>query len=140
MPHVAPAEGRNEPFLDLATVGSAMMAAAEGGTARVALVGSPSLRVALVGSPSLRVVLLRWAAGFATLEHHHPRAEEIFLVLEGRAEFTIAGRAPRLVGPGELVLARRGERHAICVPGDAGELLLLAAVAPNEDAPDETVE
>ncbi len=129
MPHVSPGEGRDEPFQDLEAIARVMVAAADG-----------TARSALVGTPALRVVLLRWPAGFATVEHHHPRAEEIFLVLEGRAEFTIAGGPARVVEPGELVLARRGERHAIRVPGDAGELLLLAAVAPNEDAPDETVE
>jgi quercetin dioxygenase-like cupin family protein len=129
MPHVAPDEGLNRSFAALADIGSAMGVEPGGGPARVAL----------VGSPGLRVVLLRWPPGFATVPHHHPHAEEVFLVLEGRATFIIGSAPPRLVEPGVLVLARRGERHAIEVPDDV-ELLLLAAVAPNEDRADETLE
>ncbi len=129
MPHVAPDEGLNRSFAALADIVSAMGAEP---------VGAPA-RVALVGSPGLRVVLLRWPPGFATVAHRHPHADEIFLVLEGRARFIIGSAPPRLVEPGVLVLARRGERHAIEVPDDV-ELLLLAAVAPNEDRADETIE
>ncbi len=43
------------------------------------------------------------------------------------------------MGPGELVLALRGVRHVIRV-GPGGPTTLLAAVAPNEDRPDETIE
>ena len=97
-------------------------------------------RVGLTGEPGIRVVLLCWAPGSATVPHHHPGAEEVFLVVEGRARFGIEGRPEREVGPGELVVARRGERHWIAVPEDAPELVLLAAVAPNEDRRDEAVE
>jgi quercetin dioxygenase-like cupin family protein len=91
-----------------------------------------------VGTPGLRVVLLHWPVGFVTVPHVHPSAEEIFQVLRGRAVFTI-GSAPDLeVGPGEFMFARRGVQHCIGVLGDA-PLTLLAAVAPNEDRPDETI-
>lgn len=66
-------------------------------------------------------------------------AEEIFQVLRGRAAFTIGDDPEREVGQGKFLLARRGVPHAIRVPG--GEwLLLLAAVAPNEDRADETID
>lgn len=126
MPYVSKAEGLNLAFLDMAALRDRM--------------GAPPWRSALVGAPRLRVVLVRWPPGYATVPHHHPRAEEVFLVVEGLAVFTIGGEAERIVGPGQLVLAGRGERHAIRVPDDGGDLVLLAAVAPNQDLPDETVE
>jgi hypothetical protein len=38
------------------------------------------------------------------------------------------------------MLAERGVRHAIRVPPEGEPLVLLAAVAPNEDVRDETIE
>ena len=99
----------------------------------------PNMIACLVGTPALRVLLLCWPGGFATVPHVHPAAEEIFLVIGGRALFTIGDEPEREVGPGAFMFARRGIRHAIRVP-DGEPLLLLASVAPNEDRPDETVE
>jgi quercetin dioxygenase-like cupin family protein len=126
MPYVTVAEGLNQAFLDL-------------GSLRERTDAAP-WRTALVGMPGLRVVLQRWPPGFATVPHHHPGAEEIFLVIDGQARFTIGDRPERTVGPGELMLAQRGERHSIRVPEDGRDLVLLAAVAPNEDVPNETIE
>jgi quercetin dioxygenase-like cupin family protein len=126
MPYVTPAEGLNSPFLDL--------------DALPGRPDEPSWRVALVGTPGLRVVLVRWEPGFATVPHHHPHAEEIFLVLEGRALFTVGDEPEREVSPGQLVFAERGTWHAIRVPLGGAPVTLLAAVAPNEDEPDETIE
>ena len=126
MPYLPSADALNEAFVQLDALGDRT--------------GPTPWRAALVGTPRLRVVVLRWPAGFATIPHHHPGADEIFLVLEGRALFAIGGEPERSVGPGELVLASRGRRHAIRVPDDVAGLVLLAAVAPNEDVPDETIE
>jgi mannose-6-phosphate isomerase-like protein (cupin superfamily) len=125
MPFVAPGEAHDLPFLDLESV------------AREA--GPPPWRICLVGTPGLRVVLLRWPAGYSTVPHYHPAAEEIFQVVSGRAVFTIGDDSEREVGPGQFMLARRGVQHGIRVVGD-GPLTLLAAVAPNEDRPQETIE
>jgi quercetin dioxygenase-like cupin family protein len=125
VPFVAPGEALDGPLQDLAAIAAEQ--------------GPPPWRVCLVGTPGLRVVLLRWPPGHATVLHRHPHAEETFEVLSGRAIFTI-GDAPEVeVGPGAFLLAMRGVPHAIRVAGDE-PLLLLAAVAPNEDRPDETVE
>lgn len=102
--------------------------------------GEPPWRRCLVGTPGLRVVLLAWPAGYKTIPHVHPAAEEIFSVVRGRALFTIGRDPEREVGPGSLLLAARGVRHAIRVPDGREPLLLLAAVAPNEDRADETIE
>lgn len=125
MPYVAEGEANDLPFQDLQVLADAQ--------------GSPPARTCLVGTPALRVVLLHWPPGFATVPHVHPAAEEIFQVIRGRACFTIGDEPEREVGPGELMLARRGTRHAIRVPLGA-PLTLLAAVAPNVDWSDETVE
>ena len=125
MPFVGPGEALDLPFVDLEAVARDL--------------GPPPARACLVGTPRLRVVLLRWPPGFVSRPHRHPWAEEIFIVLDGRAVFEIGDEPAREVGPGELVLALRDVRHAIRVP--AGEpATILAAVAPNEDRPDETVE
>jgi quercetin dioxygenase-like cupin family protein len=97
-------------------------------------------RLALVGTAGLRLTYHGFPAGFSTVPHRHPHAEEIFTVLSGRALFTIGDEPEREVGPGELVLALRGVRHLIRVAEGAGPMIMLAAVAPNEDRPDETIE
>jgi quercetin dioxygenase-like cupin family protein len=101
--------------------------------------GPPPWRSVLVGTDLMRVVLLHWPPGHSTEPHRHPRADETFLVLRGRAVFTI-GDAPEVtVGPGAFLIARQGVRHTIRVPLD-DPLTLLASVSPNEDLPDETIE
>lgn len=125
MPHVAEGEALDRSFVDL--------------HALAAELGPAPWRACLVGTAGLRVVLLHWPAGYATVPHLHPGAEEIFEVIRGRAAFTIGDEPEREVGPGEFILALRGVRHAIRIPND-GPALLLAAVGPNEDRADETVE
>ncbi len=125
MPFVAEGEALGRPFTDLDAIADEQ--------------GPPPWRVCLVGTSGLRVVLLHWPPGFATVAHIHPHAEETFEVLRGRAAFEIGDEAAREVGPGTFTLAPRGVRHAIRVAGDE-PLLMLAAVAPNEDRPDETIE
>jgi quercetin dioxygenase-like cupin family protein len=104
-----------------------------------ARMGRPPWRVPLVASPALRAVLWSWPASYVTVPHVHPRAEEMFHVLAGRATFAFAGEPDRTVGPGATLVARRGVEHEIRVVGDEAFVMLIV-VAPNEDAPDETVE
>lgn len=125
MPYVRDGEALDQPFSDLGSIAE--------------MQGSGSWRIPLVGTEAIRVVLLQWPPGYATVPHLHPAAAEIFMVISGRAAFTIGELPERDVEPGELVLARRGVMHAIRVAGDE-PLLLLAAVAPNEDRPDEVIE
>ncbi len=125
MPFVSGNEAFNRPIQDLEAL------------ARES--GEGPWRLALVGTLGLRVVFLGWPAGYSTVPHLHPSAEEIFKVVSGRALFTIGDEPEREVGPGELVLALRGVRHSIRV-GPEGPMTMLAAVAPNEDRPDESIE
>jgi quercetin dioxygenase-like cupin family protein len=126
MPFVAAAEALNLAFMDLEGIGQES--------------GEPPWRRCLVGTPGLRVVLLCWPPGFSTVRHVHPAAEEIFSIVRGRALFTIGDEPEREVGPGAFLLAERGVRHLIRVPDGDEPLLLLAAVAPNEDWAEETIE
>lgn len=126
MPHVPSEEALGLPLADLDALAARM--------------GEPPWRVALVGTSALRVVLIRWPPGFATVPHVHPHADEIFQVIGGRARFAIGGADEVEVGPGAFLHAGVGVRHGIRVPDDGGPLTLLAAVAPNEDRADETIE
>jgi len=125
MPYVGPGEAIERPSVDLDALTDEQ--------------GPPPWRVVLAGTDALRVVLLQWPAGYATVPHVHPGAEETFLVVRGRAVFSIGDGSEREVGPGAFLVAGRGVRHAIRVPAQ-GPLTLLASVAPNEDRPDEAVE
>lgn len=125
MPFVTKGEALDRPFLDIDDIAAEM--------------GPPPWRVCIVGTPGMRVVLLHWPSGFSTVPHLHPAAEEIFQVIRGRAVFGIGNEPEREVGPGTFLLAERGVSHVIRVP-DGEPLLLLAAVGPNEDRPDETIE
>ena len=126
MPFVRGGEASDRSWVDLDAIAKEM--------------GRPPWRVPLVGTSGLRVVLIAWEPGFATVPHLHPWAEETFEIVRGRAIFAIGDDPEREVGPGSFLLARRGVRHAIRVPHGGEPVLLLAAVAPNEDRPDETIE
>lgn len=126
MPFVARAQALNQAFADLE------------GLVRAS--GEAPWRHCLVGTPGLRVVLLCWPAGFSSVLHVHPAAEEIFSIVAGRALFTIGDEPECEVGPGSFLFAERGVSHLIRVPEGGEPLLLLAAVAPNEDWAEETVE
>ncbi len=126
MPFVSATEALNQAFVDLEGLVQAS--------------GELPWRRCLVGTPGLRVVLLCWPPGFSTVLHVHPAAEEIFSIVSGRALFTIGDEPEREVGPGSFLFAERGVRHLIRVPDGDEPLLLLAAVAPNEDWAQETIE
>jgi quercetin dioxygenase-like cupin family protein len=126
MPYVPPTEALGRQSADLEAVADGM--------------GEPPWRVALVGTPALRVVLVRWPAGYATVPHVHPHADEVFQVLRGRALFALGEAEEIEAGPGDFLHAGVGVPHAIRVPADGAPVTLLASVAPNEDRADEAVE
>jgi quercetin dioxygenase-like cupin family protein len=126
MPFVRDGEAMDVPFADLDAVAGEM--------------GPPPWRACLVGTSGMRVLLLHWPPGFATVPHVHPAAEETFQVIRGHALFTIGDEPEREVGPGSFLLALRGVPHSIRVADGGEPLLLLAAVGPNEDRPDETID
>jgi quercetin dioxygenase-like cupin family protein len=126
MPYVAPHE------VAAPAHGQALLEIAAG-------LGPPPWRRPIAASPAVRAVLWGWPAGFETVPHVHPRAEELFHVLAGRAAFGLEGEMERILGPGEVLVAPRGVEHAIRVlEGDP--FVMLIVLAPNEDAPDETID
>ena len=126
MPYVAPEEVAGPGPFDLAAIRREM--------------GAPPWRRPLVATDTTRWVLWAMPGGFEQLAHRHPRGDEVFHVLDGRAAFRFDdGQGEVVAGPGTLLFARRGVAHAITVPGP-DPLILLVSVTPNEDAPDETIE
>ena len=126
MPYVSPDEAINVSAVNLAELLREM--------------GPLPWRRALVGTDATRWVLWAMPPGFEQPAHKHPRADEVFHVLGGQAVFRFEGQTgEHAVGPGTVLLARRGVAHAISVPGPE-TLILMVSVTPNENAADETVE
>lgn len=66
-----------------------------------------------------------------TRPHYHPRAEEIYLLLEGGAVMEIEEQT-RDVGPGDAILIPPGARHSITA-GAAGVRFLCSCTPPYSD-------
>ncbi len=79
----------------------------------------------IVVSPEIRGRFLRMEPAEVGPWHSHDVGHEIFLVLEGVAEFEIAGHT-QLVGPGQLCIAWAGEKHEVRTHGDQPMTLFLA--------------
>jgi mannose-6-phosphate isomerase-like protein (cupin superfamily) len=60
----------------------------------------------------------RLPAGAATAPHFHPRAEEIYFLLEGRGRMQVEADV-RDLAPGDAVAIPPGARHQIVNCGDA---------------------
>ena len=76
-------------------------------------------------TPEIRARIMRFDAGQVSEGHTHDLGHEMFLVLEGQAEFTIAGQSA-ILGPGQLCVARAGEWHEIRTLPDAPMTLYLS--------------
>ncbi|HEX2087802.1 MAG TPA: cupin domain-containing protein [Solirubrobacteraceae bacterium] len=71
----------------------------------------------LTDTPDLLVMEAEWTRpGRRTSEHVHPRMEERWTVLEGRAAFRIAGGPEVEAGPGETMIAPPGVAHVAWNP------------------------
>ncbi len=66
--------------------------------------------------------------GGSTQRHYHAASEEIYFLLEGRAEMELEGERTEL-GPGEAVAIPPGAWHEIKTLGDA-EVRFLCCCAP----------
>ena len=65
--------------------------------------------------PEIRARFIRMQPGQTNVPHSHDLGHEVFLVLEGKVEFEIAGQRA-VVSPGQMCVAYRDELHAIrCV-------------------------
>ena len=70
----------------------------------------------------------RLPAGAATLEHFHPRAEEIYYITHGTGRIRIEGET-REVRAGDAIAIPPGRKHKLWNTG-AGPLRLLCCCAP----------
>ena len=70
----------------------------------------------------------RLPAGGSTQRHYHLESEEVYFLLEGRAEMELDGERRELV-PGEGVAIPPGAWHEITTLGDS-ELRFLCCCAP----------
>jgi quercetin dioxygenase-like cupin family protein len=82
------------------------------------------IRNVLVTS-QIRSRFLRMESGQTAQLHSHDLGHEIFLILEGRAEFEIDGEAQEL-GPGQMCIALANQMHAIRVVGDEPMTMYLS--------------
>ena len=79
----------------------------------------------LIIRPDIRARFLRMEPGEANVVHSHDLGEEIFLVLEGQAEFEIEGHC-EILGPGQLCFAARDELHLVRCVGDQPMTMYLS--------------
>ena len=76
-------------------------------------------------TPWIRSRFLRMEPGESAALHSHDLGHEIFLVLAGRAEFTIDGGV-REVGPGQLCVSLADEIHSVRTVGDEPMTMYLS--------------
>ena len=76
-------------------------------------------------TPEIRARIMRFEPGQVSDGHTHDLGHEMFLVVEGFAEFTIAGQSA-VLGPGQICVARAGEWHEIRTLPDAPMTLYLS--------------
>lgn len=125
MPYVEPVDALNQAVFDLADL--------------VSKIGDGWSRLPLTASPLLRSVLLSWPAGYQSIPHRHPGAEELFIPLRGTIEMRDDDDRVQELRVGTLARAAPNMSHTFFVPGP-GSAAMLAILAPNRDAIDETIE
>ena len=83
----------------------------------------------LLVTPQIRARFMRLEPGQVAATHSHDLGQEVFLVLSGRAEFTIAGEVAE-VGPGQLCIALVDQLHSVRALG--GEpMTMYLSVTPH---------
>jgi quercetin dioxygenase-like cupin family protein len=83
----------------------------------------------VIVNPRLRAAFLQFEPGQPTLPHRHEHGDETFLVLQGQAEVTVETER-RVLRPGELCVAARGQMHTVRSLGEVPARMFLV-VAPN---------
>ena len=76
-------------------------------------------------TPQIRSRFLKMEPGQDSGAHSHDLGQEVFLVLEGRAEFTIDGESKE-VGPGQMCVALVDQLHSLRVVGDEPMTMYLS--------------
>lgn len=85
----------------------------------------------LIIHPDIRARFLQMEPGEENVPHSHDLGAEIFLILEGQAEFVIEGHT-EILGPGQLCFADRDEIHTVRCVGDSTMTMYLS-VTPHID-------
>lgn len=85
----------------------------------------------VVVTPEVRGRFLRMEPGEVGPFHSHDVGHEVFIVLEGQAEFEIEGQR-RTLGPGQCCFARAGEPHEVRVVGEEPMTLFLSVTPHTE--------
>ena len=80
-------------------------------------------------TPQIRSRFLKMAVGQFNEGHTHDLGHEIFLILQGKAEFVIEGRKA-ILGPGQLCIALKDEYHTVENVGDE-EVIMYLSVTPH---------
>ena len=81
-------------------------------------------------TPEIRSRIMRFEPGEVSHGHTHDLGHEMFMVVGGRAEFTIAGQSA-VLGPGQMCVARAGEWHEIRTLVGDGPMTLYLSVTPH---------
>jgi len=76
-------------------------------------------------TPQIRSRFMRMEPGEDSGAHSHDLGQEVFLVLQGRAEFTIDGES-KVVGPGQMCVALVDQLHSLRVEGDEPMTMYLS--------------
>lgn len=76
-------------------------------------------------TPEMRSRIMRMEPGAVSPGHTHDLGHEVFLVLEGYAEFTMNGES-KILGPGQLCFARVDEWHEVRCIGDKPMTMYLS--------------
>ncbi len=76
-------------------------------------------------TPEMRSRIMRMEPGEISRGHTHDLGHEVFLVLDGYAEFTIDGETA-VVGPGQLCFAKADQWHEVRCVGDTPMTMYLS--------------
>jgi len=79
----------------------------------------------VVITPEIRSRFMRMEPGTVAPGHTHDLGHEVFLVLEGQAEFEIDGERA-VLGPGQMCFARTDQNHVVRVVGDKPMTMYLS--------------
>jgi len=83
----------------------------------------------LLITPEIRARIMRFNPRQLSAGHTHDLGHEMFLVMDGQAEFTIDGDKA-VLGPGQACVARAGQWHEVRAVGD-GPMTLYLSVTPH---------
>ena len=80
-------------------------------------------------TPQIRSRFLKMEVGQFNQSHTHDLGQEIFLILQGQAEFDIEGHK-EVLGPGQMCIALTDEAHTVRNVGD-DEVIMYLSVTPH---------